>query len=1394
MISLVLLFVGSENLSLASADTSTSNKPNVLFIAVDDLRPELGCYGAKHIHSPNIDRFARTSLLLQRAYCQQAVCNPSRTSLMTGLRPDTIGVTGNHIHFRSNMPDVVTLPQHFKNHGYHAAAIGKIYHGVFPQGSSITKWDTMGDPKSWSEAAIRFGPRYYYTEEGVAAAKEVYKRIYKAKNPGPEDWTTKLVFGPATEAPDVDDNVLFDGKVAETAVEKLAELKHSKKPFFLAVGFIKPHSPYIAPQKYFDLYHKVSLASDPRLPEGAPNVSGHSSGELRRYTDQPDKGPIPESNQLRVRQAYYACVSYIDAQIGKVLNQLDKLELDNNTIVCLYGDHGYHLGEQGLWGKTTNFELDTRVPLMVRAPGMKSLGKVSNSLVELVDIYPTLTELAGLQQPTHLEGRSFVPLLDDPNKETKNFACSQFPRSDGLMGYSMRTSDHRLTHWIHRKTGQIRATELYDYTDNQIESVNVATQAAYAQLRAKLTIEFNKAFEKSLVSTSTLSPKRKVKVACVGDSITFGAGISDRANNSYPSLLQKMLGSNYEVGNFGFSGATLLKKGHKPYWEKSPYAASLAFMPDVVVINLGANDAVDMNWKYGSEFMNDYTALLDSYRKLPSNPKLYACEILPMFSNHGRFEECMANRKPMSKLVREVSKSASIPLIDLKSPFVGRNDLFPDGLHPNEEGAMIMAKTIYHSLIGKTAPMVNIVQPQQYSNENGTSFENANAGAFAELETAIGIWKNLSGDVLVDNKHSKTGKQCLHITGGENGSSVELALAKSAKTDGQLSFWAERWTVRNPFSFRIEKQSRGRWSEIFNADQAVRVGREFLSHVKIPLEDKRITKLRFTVNSPPNTGVLIDDIVIAPAEPMKIKCVETVPLALPALKGNEQSAVVKVKITTAGTIESISIKQIKARMFGISAEQDIESCRIFFGGNNSNFRWDKPFGKAANSGDGKPVKFVGNQRLLAGDNYVWLACTLNKNANIDSVCAGSIDSIEFSNGKSIQLNDQTSFQRMGVAVRKGHDDGVHTYRIPGLATTNAGTLIGVYDIRRDGGGDLPGNIDVGMSRSTDGGQTWEPMKVIMDMGSDPRWRGDGIGDPAVLVDRNTGTIWVSATWSHGNRSWRGSGPGLEPEETGQWILVKSDDDGKSWSEPINITKQVKNPEWSFILQGPGKGITMLDGTIVFPAQYQDPPNSKNKKANRLPHSTIIYSRDHGKTWQTATSAWEDTTESQIVELADGELMINCRNNRASKRAVMTSKDMGASWQPHSTHIRDLIEPGSCMASLINVDRELKWRELRASFGKNILLFSNPDSLRSRNHMTIKASTDGGVSWPEKHHLLLDEQSGAGYSCMTMIDEQTVGILYEGSQAQMTFQRIKIESILNPPTNHKTKNPARVKKK
>ena len=356
-------------------------------------------------------------------------------------------------------------------------------------------------------------------------------------------------------------------------------------------------------------------------------------------------------------------------------------------------------------------------------------------------------------------------------------------------------------------------------------------------------------------------------------------------------------------------------------------------------------------------------------------------------------------------------------------------------------------------------------------------------------------------------------------------------------------------------------------------------------------------------------------------------------------------------------------------------------------------------------------------------------------------------------------------QRLGVALRTAGQDGVAVHRIPGLATSNAGTLLAVYDFRYRGWGDLPGHIDVALSRSSDGGTSWEEARVILDMGSDPAFAHDGVGDPAILVDRTTGTIWIVASWHHGNLGWNRSGPGFEPEQTGQLVLVRSDDDGVTWSEPINITRQVKQEEWCFLLQGPGRGITMEDGTLVFPAQYQLSPAER-----REPRSTVLWSKDHGTTWSLGTTAKPNTTEAAVVETRTGTLMLNMRDNRGGSRAIATTTDLGRTWAPHATSRSALVEP-VCMASLLHVGRELTGR------ADGVLLFSNPAVERApRRRMTIKASRDHGESWSERHQVLLDAGQSAGYSCLSMVDADTVGIVYEGSRAQLTYQRVKLAEL------------------
>ena len=644
-----------------------------------------------------------------------------------------------------------------------------------------------------------------------------------------------------------------------------------------------------------------------------------------------------------------------------------------------------------------------------------------------------------------------------------------------------------------------------------------------------------------------------------------------------------------------------------------------------------------------------------------------------------------------------------------------------------------------------------------------TGFEKAKPGEIRELKTVAGVWTAAAGHAEVTAGYHYTGKQCLHIFGGKE-RMIEFTPATTIKLPGKLVFQAERWTSRNPFQFRIEERVKGKWVELFNGDRAVIVGRAFKSRVSIPLT-RHPERLRFTCTSPERSGILIDDIALLPAGPAKIAEVTVEPVQVPVLIGQTANPLLRVRLDVTGSLKPIAFSNTQVSIGGTITDADLESVEWLSTGHSPNFTDPQPVAKAPGM-KGGVIPLRGKHPLAEGANYFWLSVKLTDKANIDHTIRASCSVLNFSNGTAHKLQPIAPLtHRLGVAVRLGGQGGVHTSRIPGLATTPKGTLIAVYDLRHRSGGDLPGDIDVGMSRSTDGGQTWEPTRTIMDMGNDAKWHYDGIGDPAVLVDRNTGTIWVAATWSHGNRSWRGSGPGMKPEETGQFILVRSDDDGKTWSKPINITSQVKKPEWCFILAGPGKGITMADGTLVFAAQYQDPPNKR-----RLPHSTIIYSKDHGKTWTVGNGAFDDTTEAQVVEIEPGVLMLNCRYNRQSARVVMVTRDLGKTWTEHRTHRKALIEPRACMASLIGIDAE------RTGKPGPRLLFSNPNSLAARQRMTLKASPDRGNTWPEQSQLLLDQWRSAGYSCLSMIDDETVGILYEGSRAHMTFQRVKLADI------------------
>ncbi len=451
---------------------------NVLFIAVDDLRPELGCYGSP-AQSPHIDQLAAEGTLFERAYVQCALCMPSRASVLTGRRPDTTGVVDFSIPFREVIPDVLTLPQLFKNNGYEALAFGKIFHN--------------NDSRSWSEPRWKSDRPEYHTEFGKQVLKwikEDHRRLTYVWDLGDGITKTKRPGGLAWEAPEVPDSALRDGHIADAAIEKLATL--AEKPFFLAVGFHKPHLPFIAPKKYFDLYDPddIEPAPNPDPPEAAPNFATYNWNDLRHYYGIPDVGPVSADQARDLKHAYFACVSYMDAQVGRVLYSLAENGLAQNTVVVLWGDHGWQLGEHGMWDKHSNYETSTHAPLIVRVPGQKP-GR-SRALVEFVDIYPALAELCDLPLDPSLEGSSFAPLIRDPDRSWKKAAFSQYRRvipgygdvSRG-MGYSMRTDRYRITEWVVPGT-DFSAVELYDHETDSEENRNIANRTENADLVSSL--------------------------------------------------------------------------------------------------------------------------------------------------------------------------------------------------------------------------------------------------------------------------------------------------------------------------------------------------------------------------------------------------------------------------------------------------------------------------------------------------------------------------------------------------------------------------------------------------------------------------------------------------------------------------------------------------------------------------------------------------------------------------------------------------------------------------------------------------------------------------------------------------------------------------------------------
>ena len=547
-----------------------------------------------------------------------------------------------------------------------------------------------------------------------------------------------------------------------------------------------------------------------------------------------------------------------------------------------------------------------------------------------------------------------------------------------------------------------------------------------------------------------------------------------------------------------------------------------------------------------------------------------------------------------------------------------------------------------------------------------------------------------------------------------------------------------------------------------------------------------LTGLEFAHGIP---GSLGGGVVIGGLWASPVKVIVRQPV-LPVLTLKEANPVLRLEFVKQASGDC-AVREIVCSLKGSTDLTDIEHIRLYASAADGTLSVEHPLTLPMQVSE--KVSFKEPLVLKDDTTLVWVTLKLKDRVNLSHRVRLACSSVKTVKGKGEVLLDGSLVDlRLGVAVRQFGQDGVNTSRIPGIATSKNGTLLAVYDARYDTSRDLQGNIDIALNRSFDGGETWQPMQVVLDMKT---WGGlpekyNGVSDACILVDEKTGDIYVAGLWMHGvldgktgkwvegmtqdSTRWihqwhaKGSQPGLEVKETSQFLITKSTDEGRTWSEPINITRNTKRPEWWLYAPAPGHGITLKDGTLVFPTQGRD--------KDGMPFSNITWSRDGGKTWTAGKPAYHNTTECMAVQLQDGNIMLNMRDNRnygnkeINGRRICVTADLGETWVEHSTSRNALVEP-TCMASIH------KHLYRRNGMEKSILLFCNPESYNSRDHMTLKVSLDDGKTWPEERKILLDEYGGFGYSCITSVDGETIGILYESSQAQMVFQQVKIKELI-----------------
>ncbi|NWK54302.1 exo-alpha-sialidase [Verrucomicrobiaceae bacterium N1E253] len=664
-------------------------------------------------------------------------------------------------------------------------------------------------------------------------------------------------------------------------------------------------------------------------------------------------------------------------------------------------------------------------------------------------------------------------------------------------------------------------------------------------------------------------------------------------------------------------------------------------------------------------------------------------------------------------------------------------------------------------------------------------FSRFKQGDFTSLKSPLGHFKAKSGAASINSKSADQTPGSLRINGGSK-REVVLELASSLqKPLLYLQFNGERWTGANPFSFSIEGKQANKWKKVYHGDKLPL--RQLDKTIHVDLKGESFSAFRFSATTKKDSGVLLDNLQIVPDGDMEIKGLTAQQLQIPSLIRGGKTPLLSFNLSTEGSKKADTIQEVVISTDGTSALGDIQSYTLYLGKNGaSDVEGALEVGKHAAA---KKLVFNFQQELRSGANRYFLVPELSGTADLSHRVVATLASVQLAKAGVLRPSDkgEPTRQRIGYNVAHSGDVVVRTdgssmeckrMRIPGMVTSNEGSLLAVYDLRWKQNGDLPGDIDVGLSRSTDGGKTWEAPRPVLDMGE---WLGqpenkNGVGDPAILVDRKTGHIYITGLVAHGLSSgwyWGKSKPGMDPKDTGQVVIVKSEDDGKTWSKPRNLTPEIKNPEWQLMLQGPGAGITTRDGTLVFAFQYKENLGTASKPRYSA-RSSILYSKDHGETWTVAPGVDypQETTEAQVVELNDGSLMLNCRIS-AGGRAVFTTSDLGKTWKQHPTSGRGTFNMSGCMASI------LRYSSTKDGDKQDILLFSGPadGGKKRRSHMSIRYSLDEGETWSDPY--LLDEIGGA-YSCLSLVhdgDRKDIGIIYEGSQSNMTFERLTLDELM-----------------